>query len=67
METQMQNFATKTKSFLKECSRVLKITKKPSKQEFWMVVKVTGIGILAIGLLGFLIQVVQIIAKNWFF
>ncbi len=34
--------------------RVLKITKKPSRAEFMEAVKITGIGILVIGLIGFI-------------
>lgn len=52
--------------FFNECSRVLKITKKPSKHEFWTTVKITGLGILAIGLIGFLISTIQIIVRNIF-
>ena len=46
------------KSFVNECVRVLKVTKKPSKQEYKAIVKVSGLGILLIGLLGFVIQLV---------
>lgn len=45
------------KSFLKKCRRVWYALKKPSKQEFEQVAKVSGIGILVLGLLGFLISV----------
>jgi protein transport protein SEC61 subunit gamma-like protein len=48
----------KFKSFLLECRRVLKITKKPSKEEFKTIVKVSGLGIIIIGLVGFIINVV---------
>ena len=37
-------------TFVKECARVLKITKKPSNFEFKTIVKVSGIGILIISL-----------------
>jgi len=47
------------KRFGKECLRVLKITKKPSKEEFKTIVKVSGLGIIIIGLIGFLIQMVK--------
>ncbi|MBS3176679.1 protein translocase SEC61 complex subunit gamma [Candidatus Woesearchaeota archaeon] len=43
------------KSFLGECKRVLKITKKPTIMEFKTIVKVSGLGMLLIGLIGFLI------------
>ena len=45
-------------SFIKECIRVLKVTKKPGSNEFKIIVKVSGIGILLIGLIGFLIQMI---------
>ena len=50
--------AEKLKTFAKECLRVFRITKKPGKEEFKIVVKVSGIGILVIGFLGFLIQMI---------
>ncbi len=50
---------SKLKEFIKECKRVLTITKKPTKEEFTSIAKVTGIGILAIGLLGFLINLMS--------
>jgi protein transport protein SEC61 subunit gamma-like protein len=50
---------TKVKSFLAECRRVLKITKKPSTDEFKIIVKVSGIGMGVIGLVGFLISMLK--------
>ena len=44
------------KSFIGECKRVLSVTKKPNREEFITIVKVAGIGILLIGLIGFLIS-----------
>ena len=38
-------------SFLVECRRVWQVTKKPTNEELKIIVKVTGIGILIIGLL----------------
>jgi len=52
------------KSFIKECRRVLTLTKKPSSEEFKTIVKVSGIGILVIGLLGFVISMLfQVLFK----
>ena len=51
----------KLKSFANECKRVLKITKKPNNDEFKGIVKVSGIGMIIIGLIGFVIQVVKIL------
>ena len=45
------------KSFLVECRRVWQVTKKPTNEELKVIVKVTGIGILIIGFIGFIINV----------
>jgi len=47
--------------FGKECVRVLKVTKKPTNVEFKTIVKASGLGILAIGLIGFILQMVKIL------
>lgn len=49
----------KFKSYLKECLRILKITKKPSKIEFKTIVKASGLGMAVIGLIGFIITMVK--------
>ncbi len=47
------------KDFVRECIRVVKVTKKPTKEEFKTIVKVTGIGMLAIGFIGFVILFIK--------
>ncbi len=47
-----------TKKKLKEYKRVLSITKKPSGDEFKSISKVTGIGMVVIGVVGFLVFMV---------
>ncbi len=49
----------KFKDFVSECKRVLLITKKPDKEELKTIVKISGLGILLIGLLGFLIHLAK--------
>lgn len=44
-------------TFIHQCIRVFMVTKKPSKEEFTIIVKVSSIGIAVIGILGFLITV----------
>ena len=39
------NVLSKLKRFIFQCKRVFKITKKPSNDEYKVIVKVTGIGI----------------------
>ncbi|MBT3395130.1 protein translocase SEC61 complex subunit gamma [archaeon] len=52
------NVLSKLKRFIFQCKRVFKITKKPSNDEYKVIVKVTGIGILIIGAIGFLIHLI---------
>ncbi len=49
----------KLKSFWIECKRVLRVTKKPDKQEFMTIVKISAIGMGVIGIIGFLIHFVK--------
>ena len=49
----------KTKRIYKECLRVLKVTKKPNAEEFKTIVKVSGLGIIIIGFIGFVIQIIK--------
>lgn len=46
----------KIKTFLLECARVFRITKKPTNQELKTTLTVSAIGVLVIGALGFLVQ-----------
>ncbi len=45
-------------SFIKQCQRVLKVSRKPDREEFINVAKVTGIGIIIIGAIGFIINII---------
>ncbi len=58
-----KTFLTKIKSFIVECKRVLKITKKPSKEEFRTIVKISGLGILIIGMIGFVIHLINMMVN----
>jgi len=53
----LKKYWVKLKTFLKECKRVLKITKKPTKDEFQMIVKICAIGMALIGVIGFIITI----------
>lgn len=52
-------FGTKTKSFFIKCRRVWHTLKKPSRKEFEQIAKVSAIGIVILGLLGFIISMVM--------
>ena len=49
----------KIKRFFQECVRVLRVTKKPDKQEFVTIVKVSALGMAIIGVIGFLINLAK--------
>ncbi len=53
---QQVTWRTKLHSFFVQSVRVWHVLKKPSSEEFKMVAKVSGIGILALGALGFIIS-----------
>ena len=45
--------------FIVACVRVLRVTKKPTTEEFKAIIKVSGLGIALIGLIGFIIQLIK--------
>ena len=49
------------KGFIKKVMRVLRLSTKPSRKEFMAVAKITGLGIIVIGLVGYLITSLQYI------
>ncbi len=59
MEQFQESKIKKIKRFLKETNRVLRITKKPNKEEFKTAVKVTGLGAAVIGVIGFIIFLIK--------
>lgn len=56
-----QTWQSRIKRFITQCARVLKITKKPDKDEYRMLVKVSGLGIAVIGMIGFLLHVIWVL------
>ncbi|MFQ5974790.1 MAG: protein translocase SEC61 complex subunit gamma [Candidatus Hydrothermarchaeales archaeon] len=49
----MKELITKT---LRDWERVIKLSRKPRKDEFIMISKVTGLGMLVVGVIGFTIR-----------
>ncbi len=47
------------RTFLSECGRVLRVTKKPDRLEFITIVKVSALGIALVGLVGFTLQMMK--------
>ena len=44
------------KQKLREYARIIRVAKKPSLYEFKSVLKITGLGIIIIGVIGFIIR-----------
>lgn len=47
-----------------EYTRVLKLAKKPGRKEYSLTSKVTGIGIVLIGVIGYTIKYLSVIIQN---
>ena len=43
-------------SFLKSAQRLLKLAKKPGREELWLSVRICFLGIIVIGVIGFVIK-----------
>ncbi len=52
------SFKENTDDFIKQCKRVIRVSKKPDGEEYFDFVKVTAIGILIIGVIGFIIVII---------
>ena len=50
------------RSFLSQCARTLKLATKPGRTELWLSIKISFLGIGAIGLIGFLIRLLSFAA-----
>jgi len=50
---------TSIKSFFTKCERVWHVLKKPTRKEFETITKVSAIGILALGVFGFVISMIM--------
>ncbi len=48
----------KLKTFLKQCKRILTIATKPGKDEYFSYSKIIAIGVLALGLFGFIFYLI---------
>lgn len=52
------NLKEKITSFIDAAKRILIVSKKPDKNEFQAMAKVTGLGILVIGVVGYIVRLV---------
>ena len=53
------SFQESANRFFKECKRVLRVSKKPTTEEYLNFSKVTAIGIVIIGVIGFILVLIS--------
>ncbi len=49
-------------SFIKLNQRVLQVAKRPDREEYYNVSRITGLGIIVIGVIGFIISIIAQLA-----
>jgi protein transport protein SEC61 subunit gamma-like protein len=54
----LQQFWINLKSFSRESVRVVKVTKKPNMENFNTIVKVSAMGMVVVGVIGFIISII---------
>jgi len=54
------------RSFLKSCSRLLRLATKPGRSELWLSMKICLLGIAAIGGVGFIIHLISTGIRSMF-
>lgn len=54
------------RKFFQNCRRVLQVAKKPDQEEYLQVAKITGLGILLVGFVGFAVMFVNYIIQEIF-
>lgn len=62
----LKNASTRFKSFIVQCQRVWHLLRKPTGDEFKSIAKISALGILAIGAVGFIISDVILFFKMLF-
>ncbi|MGD6806118.1 MAG: protein translocase SEC61 complex subunit gamma [Candidatus Bathyarchaeia archaeon] len=48
------------KSWLEQAGRTLKLAVKPDREELWLSIKISFLGIGAVGLIGFVIKIIAV-------
>lgn len=66
MDLDPKYWKNELKAKLNEYQRVLKIASKPDREEFEMSAKITGAGMLIIGIIGFIFYLIANLLPNVF-
>jgi protein translocase SEC61 complex gamma subunit len=52
--------------FINESRRILKLATKPTRKELWLSIRVSLLGMVLVGVLSFIIQIIMtLITGNW--
>ncbi|MCW4052383.1 MAG: protein translocase SEC61 complex subunit gamma [Candidatus Bathyarchaeota archaeon] len=52
------------KSFLQSVSRLIKLATKPGRSELWQSIKICLLGIVLVGVIGFLIKLISFVLSG---
>ncbi len=53
------------RSFFSSAAKLLKLAKKPGRDELWLSIKICFLGIVVIGIVGFIIKFVSAALQAW--
>ena len=53
------------RSFFSSAAKMLKLAKKPGRDEIWLSVKICVLGVAAIGAIGFLVKFISATLQAW--
>ena len=53
------------RSFLSSAAKMLKLAKKPGRDELWLSIKICVLGIVVIGVVGFIIKFISAALQAW--
>ncbi len=53
------------RSFLKSCTRLLRLAKKPGRSELWLSIKICLLGVFVVGMLAFLIKFISSVMQGF--
>jgi protein translocase SEC61 complex gamma subunit len=51
---------------MESCIRLLKVSKKPGKTELWLSMKICLLGIVVIGVIGFIIKLLSALLQGFY-
>ncbi len=53
------------RSFLSSAAKLLKLAKKPGRDELWLSIKICVLGVIAIGVVGYIIKMMSALLQAW--